>query len=176
MNKNVTELVEQLSGELSDNAHEASDALGRMGTDIVVNEMINLLTHPQADSRYMAARTLGLIENNSMALAPLLEAIHKKENATIAGDLLATLEDFDVSDQYVELFKFYLFGSFKVSMTAKELLDYKEFNITSRVLRKAQKHWNHYCNNVKQDEVYELRKIEVEEVLNDLREYLNETL
>lgn len=174
MEDRVGKLVTQLSGSLDDGAYEASDSLGHIGSDIVINEMINLLNHPQAESRYLAARTLGLVDNNGLALEPLLEAIQKKENISQAGDLLTALEGFDVSKHYVPIFKLYLFGSFKVSMIAKELLDYKEFDITPRVLKKAQKHWEHYSNNVKQDELFELRKVEVQEVLDDIKKYISE--
>ncbi len=168
----ITHLVVQLSGELQDKAYKASDALGRIGSESVVNSMIELLHHPNPESRIIAARTLGLVENNAMGLDPLLEAIHDPGNAEIAGDLLMALDGFDVSAVYVPLFKLYLTGSFKVSTVAKNLLDFKEFDITARVLKKAKKHWNHYSNNVKQDEVYELRKVEVEEMLNDLEEFI----
>jgi hypothetical protein len=173
MTIDITTLVEQLSGELNDKAYKASDTLGRIGTDSVVDAVIELLNHPYPESRIMAARTLGLIENNSEALEPLLQAIKNKENSNIAGDLLVALEGFDVSSIYVELFKLYLFGSFKISTVSKNFLDYKEFNITPRVIKKAQKHWDHYSNNVKQDEEYALLKIEVEEVLKDLEAYLD---
>lgn len=165
--------VEQLSNELTDKAYEASDALGRIGSEAVVAAMIEMLAHSNPDSRHMAARTLELVENNTKALEPLLEAIQNKENNNQAGDLMAALEGFDVSSKYVEIFKLYLFGSFKVSLIAKDLLDHKEFDITARVLKKATKHWNHYSNNVKQDEVYALRKTEVEEILEDIKEYID---
>ena len=168
----ITGYVDQLSGELSDKAYEASDALGRIGSVEVVDAMIELLVHTNPESRHMAARTLELVENNSKALEPLLEAIQNKANSDQAGDLMAALEGFDVTSNYVEIFKLYLFGSFKVSLIAKDLLDYKEFDITARVLKKAIKHWNHYSNNVKQDDVYSLRKIEIEAILEDLKEYL----
>jgi len=170
----ITPFIQQLSGELDDKAYKASDSLGRIGTESVVDEMINLLNHPNAESRYLAARTLGLVENNAKGLDPLMEAIQKDENKEMAGDFLAVLDGFDVSSIYVELFRLYLFGNFRVSMLAKDLLDHKEFNITSRVLKKARKHWHHYSNNVKLDETFELRKIEVEEMLNDLEGFLKE--
>jgi len=174
MSIDISELVAQLSGELSDKAYQASDSLGRIGSGEVVESMIELLNHSNSESRYMAARTLGLVENNDKALMPLLEAIQKKENSAQAGDLLMALEEFDVSAIYVDLFKLYLFGSFKVSMIAKDLLDHKEFSITARVLKKANKHWEHYSNNIKKDEVYALRKIEVEEMMSDLKMYINQ--
>ena len=136
----ITPYVEQLSGELNDKAYKASDALGRIGSENVVQAMIKLLEHPYPESRIIAARTLGLVENNSEALMPLLEAIKNKDNRGITGDIMVALDDFDVSDIYVELFKLYLFGSYKVSMIAKDLLDHKEFDITPRVIKKAQKH------------------------------------
>jgi HEAT repeat protein len=174
MSINIAPLVEQLSGELSENAFKASDALGRIGSGEVVTAMIELLDHPNPESRILSARTLGLVKNNNDALRPLLDAVKKKENSSIAGDLMMALERFDVSDIYVELFRLYLFGSYKVSMIAKELLDFKEFDISPRTLKKAQKHWHHYSNNIKRDELYALREKEVEEMINDLREFLNQ--
>lgn len=170
----ISKYVAQLSNDLTDKAYEASDALGRIGSDAVVEAMIHLLNHPNSESRFMAARTLGLVENNVKALDPLLEAIQNKENNQQAGDLMMALDEFDVSDKYVEIFKLYLFGSFKVSLLAKDLLDYKEFEITPRVLKKATKHWNHFVNNVKHDEAFILKKIEVEEILDDLKAYVEE--
>ncbi|MCF6360967.1 MAG: HEAT repeat domain-containing protein [Cyclobacteriaceae bacterium] len=173
MGVDISSYVVQLSGDLNDKAYEASDALGRIGSIEVVSSMINLLTNNNPESRFMAARTLGLIEDNSTALEPLLEAINNKGNSNQAGDLMMALEGFDLSNKYVEIFKLYLFGSFKVSLLAKELLDFKEFDINARVLKKAKKHWNHYCNNIKQDEAFQLKKGEVEELLDDLSRYLD---
>ena len=59
-----------------------------------------------------------------------------------------------------------------ISMTsamAKEILDFEEFDITPRVIKKADKAWNHFQNNVKQDEAFELQKAEVEEFLGELK-------
>ncbi|NJN26964.1 MAG: HEAT repeat domain-containing protein [Cyclobacteriaceae bacterium] len=173
MATNIQPLVDQLTATaLTDKAYKASDSLARIGSGEVIRAMIALLQHPNPESRIMAARTLGMAADNGVALEPLLEAVNNPENKAIAGDLFMALEGFDVSEHYLDLFKLYLFGSFKVSAIAKNLLDYKEFDITPRVIKKAQKHWNHYANNVKQDESYELKKSEVEDILNDLRAYL----
>ena len=170
----ITAYVQQLSGELNETAYKASDSLGRIGSEGVVEAMIELLDHSNQESRYLAVRTLGLVKNNEEALTSLLEAIQKEENKEIAGDFLAVLEGFDLSGVYVEIFRLYLFGNYRVSMLAKDLLDHKEFDIAPRVLKKARKHWNHYSNNVKRDEVYALRKIEVEEMLSDLQVFLDD--
>ncbi|MDH5382349.1 MAG: HEAT repeat domain-containing protein [Cyclobacteriaceae bacterium] len=166
-------LLKKLSSG-DDNAFEASDNLARIGSEEVVTAMVNLLESPDLEIRFLASRTLGLIENNENGLAPLMLAIHNAENASITGDLMMALEGFDVSTIFLDLFKLYLFGSFKVSRMAKELLDFKEFEITPRLIRKAQKHWNHYSNNVKQDEAYLIRKKEVEEIFEDLNGFLED--
>ncbi len=169
----ITGLVNRLSGELPEDAFKASDSLGRIGSEEVVDAMIGLLGNANPESRILAARTLGLVKNNSKALVPLLEAVKDKENSNISGELLMALEGFDLSGIYVELFRLYLFGNYKVSMIAKDMLDYKEFDITPRVLKKAMKHWEHFVHNVRHDEVFELRKAEVDEMLGDIKAYLD---
>ncbi len=172
MRKDVELLIQALDKGSDERVYKASDSLAEIGSDEVMNSMIQLFTHENSDTRFLAARTLGLMKENQEALDPLMNAIQHKDNSTIAGDLLMALEGFDVSKSYIDLFKLYLFGSYKVSRTAKELLDYKEFDITPRVLKKANKHWNHYVNNVKHNDAFELRRIEVEEMFDDLKEFL----
>jgi len=173
MSVDINPYVEQLKGELKETAYKASDALARIGSEEVVDEMIMLLEHPYSESRILAARTLGLMEHNERALEAIMNAVKNKENKAISGDILMCLEEYDISALYVDMFKLYLFGSFKVSTVAKGFLDFKEFDITARVIKKAEKHWSHYCSNVKQDEVFELKKVEVESMLNDLKAFLD---
>jgi len=171
----ITVLVKKLSAdELGDKSYEVSDDLARIGGAEVLSAMVELLKHANHESRFMAARTLGLMTQNEGALKPILEAINDKSNLRQAGDLLATLENYDLSGIYVELFKFYLFGTFKVSAIAKDFLDHKDFDISPRVIKKATKHWHHYANNVKQDELFDLKKIEIEEMLEDLKRYVGD--
>lgn len=172
----ITASVKALSSELTDKSFKVSESLAKIGTGEVVDAMIVLLDHEQLDTRFIAAKTLSEVEENNKALAPLWEAIHKVENKGIAGDLLSALEGFDISDHYVDVFKLYLFGTFKVSKVAENLLDYQEFNISPRVIKKARKHWAHYANNVKQDEAFDLHKIEMEDRFNELSEYLEEPI
>ena len=174
MPKEIDIALKELTGELNDKSFNASNYLASVGTEEVVTHLMQYLDHEDIETRFMAARTLGLIENNGTALSLMLEAIKRKENAEIQGDLLMALEGFDISDVYVEIFRLYLFGSFKVSRVAADLLDHKEFNITARVIKKAQKHWAHYANNVKHDEAFELQKLEVEARLNDLKAFIEE--
>lgn len=172
--KEIKEMIEALSAKpLNDSVYETSDDLARKGSDEVLSAMLELLNHESLETRFLAARTLGKIKDNQSALEPVLSAINEKENSTVAGDLLATLEPYDLSEKYIELFKLYLFGSFKVSTLAEDYLNYKDFDITPRVIKKATKAWNHYTNNVKQDELFALKKIEVEEMLDELKKYVD---
>ncbi len=174
MSEEINQLIAQLQQPEGDDVYKASDKLAKIGSDEIVKELIILLSGLESDTRILASRTLGLIENNHEALEPLINAINHEDNVGIRGDLMMALEGFDLSNSFVEIFKWYLNGSFKVSTLAKELLDFKEFEITPRVLKKASKHWNHYANNVKKDEVFLLKKQEVEEVLNELKEFIGD--
>lgn len=167
----ISALVEQLSQELDEQAIKASDLLAKDGSEEVIVELTKLLKHANDESKILAARTLGLIKDNHSALDALFESID--DNPSIAGELLVHLEHFDLSDRYVPLFKLSLFGGFKVSSVAQDFLDHKEFDITPRVIKKAKKAWNHYENNVKHDELFDLKKLEVEEILNDLQSYVD---
>lgn len=172
---NEKELLDLIENPNDDKVYETSDTLGAIGGQETLTALIKLLNHDKPEVVFLASRTLGLMKENEEALEPLFEAINDKKNAPIAGDLMMALEGFDVSEQYVSIFRLYLFGSFKVSKLAKELLDYKEFNITPRVLKKASKHWNHYKNNTKQDDAFKLVEQEVNEMFSDLEEFINES-
>ena len=175
MPADIEKYVDQLRGEMDDSAFKASDALARIGTEEVVDAMIELLQHPYAESRIIAARTLGLTKNNAKALQSLMDAVKDPSNKEIAGDLLMALEGFDMSDLYVELFRLYLNGTFKVSTVAKGFLDFEEFDISARTIKKAEKHWNHYVHNAKHDDAFELKKSEVDEMLADLKSFLDQS-
>lgn len=166
--------INELSNELTENSFKVSESLSKIGTDEVTQALIMLLDHEYVDTRFIAAKTLGDIQDNAIALEPLWTAIHNPENKGIAGDLLSALDGFDISNHYVDVFKLYLFGSFKVSKVAEGLLDYKEFSITPRVIKKARKHWAHYANNVKQDDAFDLHKVEIEARFKELNDYLEE--
>lgn len=165
----VEEFIKKLHDPSDDNVYYYSEQLALTNSPEVLERMLSLLDHNNDDVKYLAARTLSLMENNEDALIPLLEAINDKKNKNCSGGLTEALEGFDCSKKFVEIFKLYLFGSLKTSGLAKRMLDYEEFEITPRVIRKSEKHWNHFQNNVKKDEEFELTKIEVEEILENLK-------
>ena len=170
MKQKIDYLIEKLKDETAENAFQFSDELAEIETPYVLNELIFLLKESRSQEvKYLVARTLSLLEENEDALIPLLEEINKKENVENSGGLTAALEGFDCSQKFVEIFKLYLFGSYKTQAMAKLILDDTEFEITARTVRKAEKHWKHYCNNTKQDEVFALKKVEIEEMLHELK-------
>ncbi|WP_185152774.1 HEAT repeat domain-containing protein [Fulvivirga aurantia] len=173
----IQPLINQLKGDLNDDAYQVSDQLAEIGSEEVVKAMVDLMeTAENEESRIMAARTLSLIEENQAALTPLFEAMENPANEDIKGDLVNALEGFDLSQHYVPIFKLFLYGNFRVSRLAKDLLDHEEFEITPRVLKKARKNWNHYANNTKQDDAFALRKQEVENMLADLDAFVENNM
>jgi hypothetical protein len=114
------------------------------------------------------------MDQNNKALEPLLEVIHDKNNKQKNGALVEVLDSFDLRENFVDVLRIYLFGNFKASILAKDYLDHKEFDITPRVIKKAEKHWNHYQNNIKMDEEFEIKKKEVDAIFIDLRSMFEE--
>lgn len=170
----VDQLIVKMRDKEETEAFRYSDKLAKIGNDYVLKKMIELLYDDEYDTKYLAARTLGLMENNEAALEPLLEAINDKRNQHANGGMAEALTHFDCSEKFVDIFRIYLFGNFKVSGIAKTMLDYQEFDITPRTVRKAEKHWNHFSNNTKHDETYEEKRREAESILSDLKALFHE--
>ena len=170
----IDQLIAKMEDDQESEAFRYSNQLAKIGTDYVMEKMTGLLYAENPDTKYLAARTLAKTENNAAALEPLLLAINDKRNERHNGGMVEALEGFDVSSKFVEIFKLYLFGGLKVSAMAKRLLDYKEFDITPRVVRKAEKHWSHYAHNTPHDEAFELKKQEIDALLQELKTLLED--
>lgn len=169
MEKEIDFLIRRMIDKQEKDAYKYADELGEIGTDEAMEKALFLLEKNDMESAYLAARALGKMKNNKKALAPLLELIHDQKNKHHNGALVEALEAFDLREHFVDILRIYLFGNYKASTLAKDYLDYTEFDITPRVIKKAEKHWNHYKNNIKQDEIFELKKREVEAILRDIK-------
>ena len=167
-------IIDKMSEDSASKAYDYSDQLVRIGGEDVLNKMIGLLQSPSTDVQYLASRTLGLMGDHEAALLPLFDAIFNVHNKLIQGMLAEYLDEYDCSQYFVKVFKLFLFGSVKASAMAKEVLDYEEFDITPRVIRKAEKQWSHYIKNVKHDEAFDLMKKETEEFLGELKALFEE--
>ena len=170
---NIDLLISKMQSKTESEAFLFSDQLAAIGDENVIDKMIELLYHDDRDTQYLAARTLSLIKNNDSALEPLLAAIHDKRNLNNNGGMVEALLGFDCSQKFTDIFKIYLFGNIKSSAMAKMILDYQEFDITPRIIRKCIKHWNHLINNSKHDEAFQIRKQEIETIINELKELFN---
>ena len=170
----IDNLIDKMTADSANKAYDFSDQLARIGGKDVLAKMIELLQADNGDVQYLASRTLGLMKDHEEALSPLLEAIFDNKNKNIQGMLAEYLDEYDCSQKFVQLFKLYLFGSVKAAAMAKEVLDYEEFDITPRVIRKAEKQWSHYTGNVKKDELFELKKEEIDAFLGELKALFEE--
>ncbi|MFY0686888.1 MAG: HEAT repeat domain-containing protein [Cyclobacteriaceae bacterium] len=168
----IAPLIEKLKDRNEADAFVYSDQLAGIGSPEVIDEMIKLLYDDDVEAQHLAARTLGKIEENQSALEPLIEALNDPATKAAHGSFMEAMLEFDISSKFVEVLKLYLNGSFKVSGMAKWALDFKEFDITPRVLKKARKHWDHYTHNTKHDEEFEMKKQEVETIFSDLEDLL----
>ncbi|WP_143961021.1 HEAT repeat domain-containing protein [Litoribacter populi] len=169
MEINIDSLLEKMCNPQEEEAYKYADELAEVGGEETIIKLVELIQGADKECAFLAARALSKMENNQSALEPLLEAIHDKENKNQNGAFVQALEGFDISEKFVDVLRIYLFGNFKASAIAKYYLDYTEFDITPRVIKKAEKHWNHFTNNSKLDEAFELKKAEVEEMLSEMK-------
>jgi hypothetical protein len=156
-------------------AYVYADALANIGTEEVLNELLAILKSGDMDNAFLAARALSQLKDKEKALDEVLEVIHDKKNQHQNGGLVQMLGDFDLSEKFVDIFRIFLFGNFKASLFAKEYLDTVEFEISPRVLKKAEKHWKHYLNNSNpDDEEVKAKRADAEEIIKEIRELLTD--
>jgi len=172
MEEQIDDLILKFLNKDEGDPYHYGDKLAKIGTPEVKEKLIAIVKGDDMDNAFLAAKVLGSMEENSVALNALLEVIHLPANRGYNGGLVSLLEDFDLSDKFVDIFRIYLFGNFKAHTLAKEYLDYTEFDITPRTLKKAEKHWNHFLNNSSADEWFELKKQEAEVIFKEIREIL----
>jgi hypothetical protein len=170
MENKIDFLFERMKDKEEKEAFKYADELAAIGTEEVFNKAIDLLKSDDWEVAYLSAKVLGKMDQRDKALDTLMEIIHDRDNSTRSGELVEALSVFDLSNHFVDVFRIYLFGTFKASVLAKEYLDHTEFDITPRMIKKAQKHWHHYQNNVKKDEAYEIKEKEVNSILDDLQD------
>ena len=151
------------------------EVLAKIGGPDVIERLLTMLYEEDLDIQYLAVKTLSQIENNQSALPGLFSAIHDPKLKSRNGSLVQALEGFDVSDHFIDIFKLYLNGGLKAAAMAKDLLDYTEFNISSRTLKKAKKHLHHFVNNSFKDDSSDSKIIEATDIINDLEVLINES-
>ncbi|MCH7411171.1 HEAT repeat domain-containing protein [Belliella sp. DSM 111904] len=170
MDNKTQSLFEKMCDKSEEEAYAYADQLAEIGTEEILDQLIEILNGDDLDNSYLAARSLSKIENNQRAITPLLELIHHHENKLRNGQYVQALEGFDLSEHFVDLLRIYLFSNFKSSTLAKYYLDYVEFDLSPRTLKKAEKHWAHYENNVdKESDDYMIKKEEVLTMFEEIR-------
>lgn len=175
MKYTVEQLIARMCDPQEKEAYLYADKLSKIGNQEVIDNLISILKAENYESALLAARSLGNIENNNEALEHLFEVIHRNENKLQNGAFVQTLDGYDLSERFVDLFRLYLFGNFKTSALAKEFLDTVEFELTPRVLKKMEKHWSHFKNNFDQNsDEFEIKKSEVEEMIEEIKAIFSE--
>lgn len=153
-----------------DEAYHFADKLGAMADEETKNQLITLVKGDNWEVAYLACRALSKTPWNEESLDAIFEAVFDKKNKSVQGAFTQILEEFDLAERFVDIFRVYLFGNFKASTLAKDYLDSVEFDITPRTIRKAEKHWNHYLHNPEDEGSLILKKSEVEPMLQELKE------
>jgi hypothetical protein len=174
MQEDIKKLFDRMCDPKESEAYHFADKLGGLADEEVKDKLIELVKGDAWEVSYLACRALSKTKFQEEALDVIFEAIFDKKNKAVQGAFAQILEEFDLSDRFVDVFKVYLFGSFKASTLAKDYLDSVEFDITPRTLRKAEKHWNHYLHNPEDEGSLELKKSEVEPIFQEMKELFDQ--
>lgn len=170
MEEEIQKLVDQMCDPNESNAYFFADKVGKVADEEGKNKLIELVKGDNWEHAYLASRALSVSKYNEDGLDAIVEAIFDKKNKANQGAFVQIMEEFDLSERFVDVFKIYLFGNFKSSTLAKTYLDEVEFDITPRTIRKAEKHWNHYLHNPEDEGSLAIKKSEVEPILLEMKQ------
>jgi len=170
MQEKIQSLFNKITDPNESDAYHFADKLGSIADEDAKNKLIELVSAEDWEVAYLACRALSKTEWNEEALDAIFEKIHDRKNRAFQGAFVQILEEFDLSNRFVDIFRVYLFGNFKASTLAKDYLDGIEFEISPRTIKKAEKHWNHYLHNPEDEGSLEIKKSEVEPMLKEMKE------
>jgi hypothetical protein len=170
MQEEIQKLFDRMCDPKESDAYYFADKLGGVADEEAKSKLIDLVKGDNWELAYLACRSLSKTKFQEEALDVIFETIFDKKNKSVQGAFVQILDAFDLSDRFVDVFKVYLFGNYKASTLAKVYLDEVEFDVTPRTIRKAEKHWNHYLHNPEDEGSVDVKKSEVELMLQEMKE------
>ncbi|WP_052733034.1 HEAT repeat domain-containing protein [Hymenobacter terrenus] len=154
-------------------AAPALDALVNRGGEEVLAFLVSFLTGTDVQLRNSAAIALRDLADNR-ALAPLLQAIFKKENENHRGTLVYALHTLDCSQQLVPLFDLLFYGNQEVKMGAMSVLDSQAFDFNANDLYTIQAKWEDVQQHPEQCPEYEVWQEQIQQTVGGFLAYLEE--
>ncbi|NVK50675.1 MAG: HEAT repeat domain-containing protein [Cyclobacteriaceae bacterium] len=170
MEEEIEKLFQRMLDPEESEAYFFADKLGQKADEKVKDRLIELVADEDWEKAYLACRALSKTPWNEESLDAVFKVIFDRKNKLRQGAFVQILEEFDLSERFVDIFRVYLFGNFKASTLAKDYLDQVEFEISPRTIRKAEKHWKHYLNNPEDPDSLALKRMEVEPMLHEMKD------
>ncbi|MBM3169487.1 MAG: HEAT repeat domain-containing protein [Bacteroidetes bacterium] len=169
MQEEIQKALDRMCDPKESEAYHFADKVGALADAETKEVLLQLVRGEDWEIAYLACRALSKTPWNKEALDSIFETIFDKKNKDWQGAFVQILEEFNLSESFVDLLRVYLFGNFKASTLAKDYLDGLEFDISPRTIRKAEKHWNHYLHNPEDEDSTRIKKQEVEPMLQELK-------
>lgn len=154
-------------------AEPALDELVRQGGDEVLAFLVSFLTGTDVLLRNRAAIALHDLAD-SRALAPLLQAIFRKENEHHRGTLVWALEPLDCSQLLVPLFDLLFYGNAEVKRGAMSILDSQVFEFDTNDLYAIQAKWEEIQQHPENCPEYEEHREDIQQTVDGYLAYLKD--
>lgn len=106
----IDRLIEKLLDKSNEDPMKFGDQLVRIGGEEIQEKLIHVLKSGEMDDAFLATKVLSMMDNKELALDALFEVIHRPANQHQNGGLVSLVEEFDIIDKFVDLFRVYLLG------------------------------------------------------------------
>jgi hypothetical protein len=170
---NLEALKEEFSSTDWGIAEPALDKLVSIGGEEVLAFFVSFLAGTDVLLRNRAS--IGLHDlGDSRAVAPLMQAILKKENENHRGTMVYALDTLDCPDLLPQLFDLLFYGNAEVKMGAASVLDHQIFEFDSEDLYTIRAKWEDLQVHPEKCPDYEESKEEIEHFVDGFLAYLKD--
>ncbi|WP_373398516.1 HEAT repeat domain-containing protein [Algoriphagus halophilus] len=107
MQEETQKLFDKICDPNEKEAFYFAEKLGKINTEEVKDKLIELVKGDNWEIAYLACKALAKTSFNNKALEAIFTAIRDKKNQKHQGAFVQVLEEFDLSESFVDIFRVY---------------------------------------------------------------------